>query len=224
LVSRRLFLSLALTVIVASQPGAGPHHFLPFVPISAYGFSSVLAAPAAAGRLETTAIELAIMVVIPLLIFFGPIELWRTTRFAREFVLLQTEKRKIKELQALHEQYPMAEIGPSDHAHYEDTFYRAFLIFQGAPLSIDFASWMDLEFAGVSETRIISWLEHCRVPVWILPMGVPFTIDSYYTHLPLFSKDFRRTLFIKYKLIEEREFYGVWKCSMAPIGGRAFNS
>src|SRR5262249_5046662 len=41
-----LFVSLAMTTIVASKPGAGMHHFLPLVPISICVLLSVLQAPA----------------------------------------------------------------------------------------------------------------------------------------------------------------------------------
>jgi hypothetical protein len=41
-----LFVSLAMTTIVASKPGAGTHHFLPLVPISICVLLSVLQAPA----------------------------------------------------------------------------------------------------------------------------------------------------------------------------------
>jgi hypothetical protein len=71
---------------------------------------------------------------------------------------------------------------------------------------------MDLQYAGASETRIVSLLEQCDVRAWILPEGLPFAQSNYYTGLPLLSDDFRRTFFAKYKLIQKGEYYRVWRC------------
>jgi hypothetical protein len=207
-----LFVSLAITTIIASKPGAGEHHLLPFVPISVYGLLSVLEAPTSRPASELNARELGTMVLVPLLVFYAPGELLWTKRFVSVYATLQSEKRKIDELQALYRQYPLAEVGLSDQDHYSDTFYKALLVFHGAPLHIDFASWMDLEYAGASETRIVGLLEQCDIPVWVLPEGVPFAMINWYTKLPLFSDDFRRTFFAKYKLIQKGEYYRVWRC------------
>jgi hypothetical protein len=87
------------------------------------------------------------------------------------------------------------------------------LVFEGAHLHVDFGSWMDLEYAGVSETRIIGFLERCDVPVWIVPRGDPFTTKSfYYSNVPLVSDKFRQSFLANYTLIEQGEFYRVWSC------------
>src|SRR5262249_47395439 len=169
-----LFVSLAMITIIASKAGAGTYHFLPLVPISVYGLLAVLEGPTARPASELNARELGTMVLVPLLVFYTPGQLLWTKGFVNEFATLQTEKRKIDELQALYTQYPLAELGLSDRDHYSDTYYKALLVFHGAPLHIDFASWMDLEYAGVSDTRIVRLLEECDVPVWILPEGAPF--------------------------------------------------
>ena len=133
-----------------------------------------------------------------------------TREFAATFATrLERENGKITELQALHRQYPTAEMGLSDERHYSDTFYRAILVYHGTPLHIDFASWMDLEYAGISETRIVGLLQRCDVPLWILPDGAPFTMISYYTGRSLLSEDFRQTFFDKYEFIQKGDFYRV---------------
>jgi hypothetical protein len=129
-----------------------------------------------------------------------------------EFAAQDIEKRKINELQAFHRQYPQAEIGLSDAEHYHDTFYRTLLVFQGAPMHIDFSSWMDFAYSGVSETKAVELLTRCEVQEWILPKGSPFSSVNYYTGFPLLSDEFRRTFFSNYRLVEKGEFYRVWKC------------
>ena len=207
-----LLMSLAIMAIIASNPGAGPHHFLPFVPISAFGLLSVLEAPALPQGLALNSRDVGILVLIPLLIFYFPGELRWTKGVINKYLSVLNERRKIEELQMFSTQYPMAEMGVSDDEHYADTYYRPLLVFRGAPLHVDFGSWMDLSYAGVSEGRIIGMLEVCAIPVWLLPEGLPFSNTSYYTGLPLLSENFRRTFLAKYRLIKMGQFYSVWKC------------
>ena len=207
-----LFVSLAMTTIVASKPGAGTHHFLPLVPISICVLLSVLQAPASRLAQELNPRDMGTMVLASLLVSYAPGELRWARYFIRKFETVQTEKAKIDELQAIYSQQLRAEVGLSDDNHYSDTFYRSFLVFQGAPLHIDFASWMDLAYAGVSENRIIGFLKRCDVPVWILPEGPPFTQINFYTRLPLLSDEFRRTFYANYHLIQKGKFYQVWRC------------
>jgi len=85
------------------------------------------------------------------------------------------------------------------------------LVFRGAPLHVDFGSWMDLSYAGVSERRIIGMLEDCSIPVWLLPQGLPFSMKGY-SNLALLSENFRRTFSAKYRLTKIGQFYSVWIC------------
>jgi len=211
--SGRLLMSLVILTIIASNPGAGPHHFLPLVPISAFGLLSVLEAPGLGRQaLALNSRDVGVLVLVPLLIFYAPGELRWTKRFTYQYLSAQNERRKIEELQMFSTRYPLAEMGVSDDEHYADTYYRPVLVFRGAPLHVDFASWMDLSYAGVSERRIIGMLEVCAIPVWLLPEGLPFSNTNYYTGLPLLSENFRRTFLVKYRLTEIGQFYSVWKC------------
>ena len=207
-----LLLSLMINTVIASKPGAGEHHLLPLVPISVYGLLSILTSPRSGGGPNLNACELGSIILFSLLVSYLPGELWSTKKIATLYAGQQIEKRKIYELQTLHHQYPRAEVGLSDYWHYSDTFYRALLVIQGAPLHIDFASWMDFAYAGVPETKAIELIRRCQVTEWILPKGPPFTMSNLYTNLPLLSDDFRRTFFANYRLVQKGEFYRVWKC------------
>ena len=182
------------------------------MPISAFGLLSVLEAPALPQGLDLYSRDVGILVLIPLLIFYFPGELRWTKGVINQYLSVRNERRKIEELQMFSTRYPLAEMGVSDDEHYADTYYRPVLVFRGAPLHVDFASWMDLSYAGVSERRIIGMLEVCAIPVWLLPEGLPFSNTNYYTGLPLLSENFRRTFLVKYRLTEIGQFYSVWKC------------
>ena len=203
-----LFLSLALTAIFGSKIGAGPHHLLPLVPIAVYGLMSILDDGRLRSERELNARELGIMVLIPLLAFFAPGEMrWAMSFIGNQYLASDKEQEKISELQAFYKRHPLAEVGVSDEGHKGDTFYRALLVFQGARLHVDPFAWVDLQAAGVPEGRIFALVDHCDVPVWILPEGPPFTTDY-----PWFSDDFRRKFFAKYALVERGKYYNVWQC------------
>jgi hypothetical protein len=210
-----LFASLAVTTLIASKPGAGTHHLLPFITLSAYGLLSVSESPNSKPVPQLYVHAVGILVLVPLLLFYSPGALWWTKIRYESAAKQETENQKIQELEALYTEYPLAECGLSDNEYYADTFYRTLLVFRGKPLRIDFVSWMDLQYAGVvSEMRIIRLLEACNVPVWILPKGDPFTMINYYTLRPLFSDEFRRTFFANYSVAKEGVYYRVWRCRL----------
>jgi hypothetical protein len=205
--------SLAVTTVIASKNGAGPHHLLPFIPLSAYGLLLVWESPSSKPAVPKLTHAVGILVLVPLLVFYSPgAMLWTRWFVSRYRATWETEKQKIQELEALYAQYPLAEFGLSDSAHYDDTFYRTLLVFRGEPVRIDFASWMDLQYAGVSERRIIHWLGQCDIQVWILPQGDPFAMINYYTNRSLLSSEFRRTFFANYSVVKEGAYYRVWRC------------
>src|SRR5262249_23632556 len=82
-----LFVSLAVVTIIASKHLAGTHHLLPFVPISVYGLLSLVASPSRESELNARG--LAIMVLVPLLVFYTPGAMRWTKDFTASFSNLQ---------------------------------------------------------------------------------------------------------------------------------------
>jgi hypothetical protein len=197
--------SIAITVVIAGKPGAGPHHLLPFVPLCLYAIIISVGAPTAESRAG------AIMFIFVLLVF-GPDYIVNTRYTKSLFLNSRAERDKIAELGTYLKAFPEAQIGVSDDEHYSDTFYRIFSVLDGRPLHVDFAAWMDLQYGGVPEKHIIRFLKGCEVPIWILPLGTPFSKISWYTNLPMLSEDFRRTFSTNYREIEIGQAWQVWGC------------
>ena len=59
----------------------------------------------------------------------------------------------------------------------------------------------ELAYVGVPEKNIIRFIKTCEVPTWILPLGEPFTKESWYTQRPILSDEFRRIFAMNYRLI-----------------------
>jgi hypothetical protein len=101
----------------------------------------------------------------------------------------------------------------SDNPHYPSYYYRVFSVWDGLPLRIDFATWMDLAYIGVDEQDVMRFVKDCTVRTWILPIGAPFTMVNYYTQQPLLSEAFRRTFLTNYRLVKTGQAYQIWACN-----------
>jgi hypothetical protein len=209
-----LIVSIALVAIIAAKPGAGAYHFFPFAPQCFYGVSLLLARSRADARRGMTIVfTLLLVVYCPSL--FLQIQQMRSYQHNAHI-----EQAKIAELRELLDAYPGAQIGVSDETHYADTYYKFLSVVSGHPLRVDFAAWMDMQYSGVEESNILRFVKGCEVPEWILPLGPPFTMVTWYTQLPLLSDEFRRTFGENYKLAKVGNAYQVWECrvSMKQMG------
>jgi hypothetical protein len=209
--------SIAIAVVIGGI--SGPYHLLPFAPLFLY--AAIIMADAPAPR--PAASQIFAIIFLLLLLAYGPASFIINTRLIADYYRnSRTEHEKIKELQTILAAYPKAEIGISDDRHYSDTYYRIFSVLQNHPLHIDFVAWEDLAYVGVEETNIIRFIKKCEVPIWILPLGEPFTKLSWYTKQPILSNDFRRVFSMNYGLIEMDQFYQVWRCR-SPMESSQYN-
>jgi hypothetical protein len=205
-----LLVAIAATATIAAKPGAGAFHLMPFAAIALYAFAVMLGpAGIAAPRIAAAVFAVAFACYLqPLLARTGPLAL-------RQYRSAATTQMKIAELGTLLAGAPGAQIGPTDRAHYDDTFYRAIAVFTGHGLKVDFAAWMDLRHSGAPESRIVRYVTGCDVPFWIFPLGEPFAMPSFYTDEPMFSDDFRRRFHDNYRLARTGRFFQVWTCRAA---------
>jgi len=201
-----LITSIAITVIIAGKPGSGSHHLLPFIPLCLYAAINV-------GDLRGAAANgLSAIIFILLLLAYYPSYI-QDIRYAHHlFVNSQIEREKGSELEILSKLYPHAQIGVSGNERYSDSYLRFILVLKGSDVRLDFNAWMDLAYGGVSERYVRRLFERCEVPTWILPLGSPFTLSSYYTGAQLFSEDLRNVFLTSYKLVRQGMVYQVWQC------------
>jgi len=199
-----LLISIAITVVIGGRGGAGPYHFLPFVPLCLYAAIVVANSPAVETR------RIAAIVFVLLLLAYGPTSIQKSLRFL--YFNWQAERDKIIELQTFLNSYPNAQIGVSDEEHYSDSFYRIIAVLQGQALHVDFTTWNELDYAGVPEETVRRFFNRCEVPTWILPLGAPFMKKDWYTDRPMLSDDFRRMFSTNYRMIQLGQTYQVWGC------------
>jgi hypothetical protein len=204
-------ISIAMLTVIGAKPGAGAYYLVPMVPNCIYGIAVLLES----SKIRINEFTAVIFICLFLAYWPGLFVYMRGLQYADE-VGAQSELNEIDELKAYVETYPEGQIGISDRKHYSSYFYRTLSVFSGRPLRVDFSVWMDLAYAGVGEQHISRFIKACEVPVWILPLGTPFTMVSKYNNLPLLSEDFRQTFLRNYRQIESGHAYQVWECNNDP--------
>lgn len=199
-----------LVAVAASKPGAGPHHFIPFIPVIVWwAVREYLLLP------QSQQQKLSIVWVA----FVLTISLNAVNRQKRIVALFSQTKQRVSEfadLQKINKEIPEGslELGISDNPQYESTFYKAFLVSQGRGLLFDGAALMDMKASGmdVPETTL-SALKTCQVPYFVMPKeGVPWSILNFYGDTPLFTQDLQNAFAAHYEKQRETDFFAVYKC------------
>jgi len=204
-------ISIAMLTVIGAKPGGGVYYFLPMVPNCIYGVAVLLESS------EVRIREFTATIFICLFLAYCPslIAYIQALRYVNK-VAAQSELTQIGELRTYVESYPEGQIGISDQKHFSSYYYRTLSVFSGRPLRVDFSVWMDLAYAGVDEQYISRFIKACKVPVWILPLGAPFTMVNKYNNLPLLSEEFRQTFLSNYRQIMNGHSYQVWECNTKP--------
>jgi len=209
--------SVVLITVIGAKAGGGTFYLLPLAPICIYAMAVVCAS----SKIDVAKVASCIFVSylfaslgLPLLPFWNPPNSPNIVRNIEHLYRLEAaaEQEKIAELKTYLDSYPEAQIGVSDHEHYSSYFYRVFSVWNGRPLDVDFSIWMDLAYVGVDEGYILRFIKRCEIPVWIFPLGRPFTMINWFNGLPLLSENFRQTFFTNYRQIEAGQAYQVWEC------------
>jgi hypothetical protein len=204
-------LCVAIVCVVAAKPGAGRHHLVPFVPLAADMFAGAIARIECSRVGENVARAGALLVRAAMCAAV----LHMAASSARDLAPHARRARAASaELDAM-----IARVGPNDWqmgygdaASYEDTFERAFAT-PPARLVLDAASQMDSAAVGFSASRLLAKdLAAGEPPVWILPRGAPFSIDSYYAGgPPVFDAQFRARFAELYAPVYAGQFYAIFQ-------------
>jgi hypothetical protein len=195
-----------LVVLVASKPGAGIHHFLPFLVPHAVLFQQlyVQTAPAAAGR-AVLAVAAAI---------FGMVTpTTQTYSHLLAFDLrLPQQTRQRDELLAFALRFPRGMLGVADNESYDLANLRPWLTAAGTPQT-DYGAFMDLQLSGVTDEPLSSAFARCAIPfVYVPKPGTPFSLLSNYHARPLFSDELRHEFAARYSRLDTGVYFDVFGC------------
>jgi hypothetical protein len=175
--------------VIASKPGAGIHHLLPFIPANALLFAAYAESSRnAAASLVWLAALLPGLAASALLAFYMARD-WRTYDLAG------------KELAQIQAKYPDLVMGAGGSSFYPYAFMRPMLALRGTP-QVEYSSYMDLQLIGVPDVPLQQAFESCQIKHLAIPRREPpFSMTTYYSSTtPLFSDELRemfRRRFVK---------------------------
>lgn len=201
--------STALVAVIGAKPGAGPHHMLPMVLIGASLLNQILASAPEAAASRRGGYLVGVSYVAPSLVMvtmlsYGMLATWQDLSKARD------------EIQAIGVSAPDAVMGLPGWKGYRYTLLRAWMP-ASASTQVDFASYMDLQFAGVPDDQLQRAMAECRLPHIVVPRGEqPFSMGNYYDTQPLMSASLRSTFLTRYEEVSSGARYSLWQCKKAP--------
>ncbi len=190
-----------LVAVLASKPGAGPHHLLPFIPVNAL-IVQYLHAARPEMNVYLIRVLYASVVCHALLVFAGTLAKpmavgWQAMAQARA------------EVAHFDSAYPGLVMGVTDQGGYAYTFFRPLL----SARQIDYATFMDLQYTGTGDGEFLERLHACTIPALLMiNTGAPFSLGNAYTDRPLFSDDLRTAFAEHYVLAESQRYFSAWTC------------
>ena len=219
---RRYLLALliggVLVLILASKPGAGLNHLMPFIPLVMFGTAKLLSSlKEQAGQWSRVFSEMrlgaAVAIGLAALITGGVTE-YRSVQMTRSYNLQSREiTRDIERILAA---YPDQTIGMAyggEGEQFRLTSYRPLLIFAGQPILLDAIAVMESECSGRPlPTQTYDALASGRITVWLVPKQMePFQKQNWYPgHNDIFPSSFRRLFHEKYRCRDHSEFFDLW--------------
>lgn len=212
------FASIALVLVPASKAGAGPHHFIPFLPIMAFSYAILLKSTLTTSA-ETKVPNFNKIFLLFFYISFGSaIFLGFSSQRHIMYFFRNTDKHmaEVEEVQKILENHKgqYIQMGYSDGDHYSSSFPRSLLTFAGNRLFIDAAPMMDFEKSNIPiSAASIQAIDSCSVDIWIIPKGDAFSLISGYSpSRRLFEDRFTDAFFANYEISESLLHYDIWTC------------
>ena len=206
--------SLASVAVLASKPGAGPYHLLPFLPVIVF-FTCL--------QLHHLQIEQA----------SGVLRFGVSFTLAAVLIALAQQTSFIETVREIDAAGPIADVKRFLDAHpsavtqigYSSdermTFARPVVVFRSGMYLLDQPAIQEHQLAGVEIPNATEeTLRSCAVTYWLIPKtGEPFSAVNRYPMIhgrPLFGNGFRRAFSQTYQKSHSIEYFDVWTCLRSP--------
>ncbi|MFM6928167.1 MAG: ArnT family glycosyltransferase [Bdellovibrio sp.] len=198
-----------IVALAASKPGAGTHHFMPFIPVIIYFALMMYFKLGESDRKRLGYIAAAFLLTMSL----NAVN--RQKRVTALFKQTVERKSELADLEAISVGLSGAvEVGYSDNANYEASFFKLALIKQQKGFLLDGAALMDMHASHVDvPDSTFSKVASCEIPYFVFPKkGEPWSLLSFYGDKPLFSEEFKATFNKAYTKERETDFYSIYSC------------
>jgi hypothetical protein len=204
---RLTFLALvtcgAIMSVLASKPGAGTHHFIPFIiPIFFWSYMLYLKDPFRNNRAAA-----ALLIAL----YFGAFESQRSV--LRFFKTIPEQRLEQSELTSLAAKYKNLEMGYNDVDFYDQSFYESEFIQNGGPLLFDGGAIMDMTAASqVIPQATYDILNTCKINFILPHSGIPWGLKVFFTGQDVFDSKWKDLFHSRYQVSESGTHYDVYTC------------
>ena len=204
--------SMATLAIAAAKPGAGPYHFMPFLPTIAYLVAWRTSTFDARGAVE----PLVPRVVIAFVTAAVVVALAQQATFIATMI-----ERRTRDEAADIERFARAHPGPIAMGYGATEAFslaRPLLVFRNGSYLVDQPAIREHQLEGVElPAATLDALARCRIKYWLIPKGEPpFVSRNVYAAVffrPIFPDAFRDTFHAVYAQTGSTEYYDVWECA-----------
>jgi hypothetical protein len=208
-----LAVSELLVLIVASKPGAGPHHLLPFVSYHCFLLQQLLPDEMKGGTPRLTPSRPAFIGLTAVIVGMAWIVATGLNSLLNFDLREGAQLAAADELNRFADDYPHGMVGIAGSESYGLTSLRPWITLRGT-LQTDYGAWMDWNFSGISDEPLAEALAECRIPYLFVPNGgEPFSMNNNYGTGPLFSQELRAIFRRNYLLVQPGQYFNVYGCS-----------
>ena len=210
-----LSLSMFSIVVLASKPGAGPYHLLPFVP--AICFLTAIQTP------DDRALDHAPAVVAGA--SFALVLTATLVALAQQASFISTVRQidaveTLADVTQFSNEHPNETIEVGYSSDERMTFVRPALVFRSGAYLLDQPAIQEHQLAGIGiPASTVTVLRSCAIAYWLIPKGgAPFSATNRYPQMtgrPLFDEGFRQAFFASYRQVGSTRFFDVWACAGA---------
>lgn len=198
-----------VVALAASKPGAGTHHFMPFLPVIIYF------ALASYFELNESDRHRLGYVAAAFLLTMSLNAVNRQKRVTALFKQTSERKAELADLEKILAEIPgVIEMGYSSNASYESSFFKVAMIKDRKGFLMDGAALMDMHASQVDvPASSLAKISSCEIGHFVFPKkGEPWSLLSFYGDKPLFSEEFKTVFNKAYVKERETEFYAVYAC------------
>jgi hypothetical protein len=206
-----LVVALAAVAVLASKPGAGPYHLLPFLPVIVFltGLQiHHLCTDAADRTILFSGVSFTVVAVLIAL--------------AQQASFISTVRQldavgPIADVTRFLDQHRDSVVQMGYSSDERATFVRPLIVFRSRLYLLDQPAIQEHQLAGIEiPPATMDAVRSCVVTYWLIPKdGEPFSAINRYpmTHgRALFGGDFRRVFLETYRRTGSTEHFDVWKC------------
>jgi hypothetical protein len=200
-----LLAGLLLITPVALKAGAGPYHYLPFIPTIAWLEGPALLAASTRPQVQRLTWSLAMAASV--------LALLQQASWLQAMHGLPGREMQQELIEILAAQPGSVSVGYTEN--YRAAWVRALPVLAGQPYILDAPTLMDRQIAGLEFPRSATEsMDRCDIATWVLPKGsVPFgLVNLYDPSRTVFSAEFRRVFERRYRKAREGKFFDTWEC------------